>query len=214
MGQQQRDYISAIEMQELGRIGQAREGAMRDLYTQGQAAFSNAQLEGQQATQTELQNQQTQLQLVQQRQAIMADNNLSNEQRREQLEAIGASPESVAERQRTWDQWLATGAIGVGTGAVAIGGVAKLAGVVKASAALRTAYTTATVASRAMGSAPLLSAFAKVAPAGKLALAGLGKMGGFLATSMAAHPVGWAIGAIVVAGLLTATVAGAVRNSQ
>jgi hypothetical protein len=213
MGQQQKDYVSAIEMQELGRIGQAREGASRDLYSQGQAAFSNAQLEGQQATQMEVQNQQTQLQLVQQRQAILADKNLSDEQRAQQLEALGTSPDAVAEKQRTWDQWLATGAIATGTGAVAIGGVVKLAGVVKASSALRSAYMAATVASRAMGSAPLLSAFAKVAPAGKLALAGLGKVGGMVATSMALHPVGWAIGAIVVGSLLVATIAGAARNS-
>lgn len=51
MGQQQKDYVSAIEMQELGRIGQAREAAQRDLFTQAQSAFSNAQLEGQQAEQ-------------------------------------------------------------------------------------------------------------------------------------------------------------------
>jgi hypothetical protein len=66
MGQQQRDYVSAIEMQELGRIGTARETAQRDLFTQAQSAFSNAQLEGQQATQTGLQNQQVALQLQQQ----------------------------------------------------------------------------------------------------------------------------------------------------
>jgi hypothetical protein len=89
MGQQQRDFISAIEMQELGRIGQAREGASRDLFSQGQAAFSNAQLEGQQATQMRLQDQQTQLQLVQQRQQILDNKDLTDEQRAEQLAALG-----------------------------------------------------------------------------------------------------------------------------
>jgi len=92
MGQQQRDYVSAVEMQELGRIGQERERAMRDLYSQGQAAFSNAQLEGQQATQMQIQNQQTQLQLVQQRQSILENPKLSSAQRAEQLEALGTTP--------------------------------------------------------------------------------------------------------------------------
>jgi hypothetical protein len=90
MGQQQRDFVSAIEMQELGRIGTAREGASRDLFSQGQAAFSNAQLEGQQATQMQLQNQQTQLQLIQQRQQIL-DSDLPEEQKQAQLAALGQS---------------------------------------------------------------------------------------------------------------------------
>lgn len=89
MGQQQRDFVSAMEMQELGKIGQAREQAGRDLYTQAQSAMSNAQLEGQQATQMELGNQQAQLQLVQQRQAIVNDPNLAEDQKIEQLQAMG-----------------------------------------------------------------------------------------------------------------------------
>lgn len=214
MAQQGRDFASAAEIQQMGQISSQADAAQRDLFAQGQAAFSNAQLEGQQATQTELQNQQTQLQLVQQRQAILSNPDLTEEQRAEQLRVFGANPQVVEEKQKTWDQWLATGAIGLGTGAVAIAGIAKLAGVVKASAALRTAYMTATVASRAMGSAPLLSVFSKVAPAGKLALAGVGKVGSLVATSMAAHPVGWAIGAIVVGSLLVAGVAGAISASN
>jgi hypothetical protein len=95
MGQQQKDYVSAIEMQELGRIGQAREGASRDLFSQGQAAFSNAQLEGQQATQMKLQDQQTQLQLRQQIQAISADTNLSKEDKDEQLRILGVDPDTI-----------------------------------------------------------------------------------------------------------------------
>lgn len=212
MAQQGRDFFTAAEQSALTQTMNQGMSAEAQLSLQRQAAMSNAMLEGQQATQMQLQNQQTQLQLVQQRQAILADTKLSAEQKAQQLEALGASPEAVAEKQRTWDQWLATGAIGLGTGAVALGGVVKLAGVVKASAALRTAYMAATVASRAAGSAPLLSVFAKVAPAGKLALAGLGKVGGLVATSMAAHPVGWAIGAIVVGSLLVATIAGATRK--
>jgi hypothetical protein len=98
MGQQQRDFVSAIEMQELGRIGQAREGASRDLFSQGQAAFSNAQLEGQQATQMRLQDQQTQLQLIQQRQQIL-DSDLPEEQKQAQLAALDSS--GTVDRQLT-----------------------------------------------------------------------------------------------------------------
>ena len=101
MGQQQRDYVSAIEMQELGRIGQAREGAMRDLYTQGQAAFSNAQLEGQQATQMELQNQQARLGTVQQTQQILQDTKLTEEEKRQQLDAIGVNFDDVKEQNKS-----------------------------------------------------------------------------------------------------------------
>jgi hypothetical protein len=88
MAQQQKDYISAIEMQEMGRIGTAQNQALQDLYAQGQAAFSNAQLEGQQATQMELQNRTAELQLVQQKQAIMNDTKLSKEEKEQQIAAL------------------------------------------------------------------------------------------------------------------------------
>lgn len=89
MGQQQRDFVSALEMQELGRIGSAREQAIRQIDLQRQSAFSNAQLEGQQATQMQLQNQQTQFQLFQQREAILNDPNLTPEQKQTQLQILG-----------------------------------------------------------------------------------------------------------------------------
>jgi len=89
MEQQARDYTSALETQQLGQIGSQRIQSMQDLYSQGQAAFSNAQLEGQQATQMDLQNQQTNLQIVQQKQALLADTSLTEEQRAEQLDALG-----------------------------------------------------------------------------------------------------------------------------
>lgn len=122
MGQQQRDFVSAIEMQELGRIGQAREGASRDLFSQGQAAFSNAQLEGQQATQMQLQNQQTQLQLVQQRQAIL-DSDLPEEQKQAQLAALEGGElgnVSTAQESVSFGRALTiTGGIGLTGAAVA-----------------------------------------------------------------------------------------------
>jgi hypothetical protein len=98
MGQQQRDFVSAIEMQQLGQIGASREGAMRDLYTQGQAAFSNAQLEGQQASQIQLQNQQTQLELINQKNTIINDKKLTEEQKRERLNVLGFAEEESVER--------------------------------------------------------------------------------------------------------------------
>ena len=203
MGQQQRDFISAIEMQQLGQIGASREGAMRDLYSQGQAAFSNAQLEGQQVSQMELQNQQTQLQLIQQRQAILADTKLSDEQRAEQLEALGTSPDAVASKQKTWDDWLVRGSLGVAGGATLLSGAIKLGAVVKGAGALaRTAKVAGTTVKA-------ISAASK-----GVILAGLGTKGAFIATSMALHPVGWAIGAIVVGSLIVAGVATAIRNNQ
>lgn len=110
MGQQQRDFVSALEMQELGRIGTAREGAMRDLYTQGQSAFANAELEGQQATQMQLQNQQTRLGLVQQTQSII-DSELPEEQKRAQLDAIGVNYDEVKPKVEAGSGFLGWGAV-------------------------------------------------------------------------------------------------------
>ena len=208
MGQQQRDFVSALEMQELGRIGQSREGAMRDLYSQGQAAFSNAQLEGQQATQMELQNQQTQLQLVQQRQQILADKNLSSEQRAEQLEALGTSPDAVAEKQRTWDQWLTTGALSAGSLGIAGIGVAKLVGSISAGLGA-SGIGALKVAGISKASVVGFSGLKAMAAAG-----GAGKVGAFLAASMVTNPVGWTIGAVIVGALAVGLIAGAVRNSS
>jgi hypothetical protein len=130
MGQQGKDYVSAIEMQEMGRIGQAQEGAMRDLYSQGQAAFSNAQLEGQQATQMDVQNRQTAFQLAQQRQAISSDSNLNDAQKTELLQALdGATSQAntgLGQTPATFGQNVVqVGSVlsvaGIGTGAVAKG---------------------------------------------------------------------------------------------
>ena len=88
MGQQQKDYVSAAEMQQLGQIGAQKNLAMSELFAQQQAAFSNAQLEGQQATQMELGNRQAQLQVVQQGQQILNGPG-SAEEKQAQLEALG-----------------------------------------------------------------------------------------------------------------------------
>jgi len=112
MGQQQRDFISSLEMQELGRIGSARNQAIRDINIQGQSAFSNAELEGQQATQMQLQNQQTQFQLYQQRQAILNDSSLSAEEKQTQLSLLGQpmTDAELASGQTSSDAGTAFGA--------------------------------------------------------------------------------------------------------
>ena len=114
MGQQRRDYVSALEMQELGKIGGAQQQALADIAQQRQAAFSNAQLEGQQATQMELQNQQAKLGLVQQTQQILKDENLTKEQRIEQLEALGVDPTKLDTKAAAgflgWNRALSEGA--------------------------------------------------------------------------------------------------------
>lgn len=120
MGQQRRDFVSALEMQELSRIGGAQQQALADIAQQRQSAFSNAQLEGQQATQMELQNRQAELGLLQQKQAIL-DSEISQEQKQEQLEALGIEYTS---EDITGTTSPITGLLG---GAVAIGSIYKLA---------------------------------------------------------------------------------------
>lgn len=182
MGQQQRDFVSAIEMQELSRIGQAREGASRDLFSQGQAAFSNAQLEGQQATQMQLGNQQAQLGLVQQKQLIMENKQLSDEQRAEQLAALGQGDTPVEKKEflQYLGQGMFTAGVAGTTGitAVKVGlGVKAIAGAGGIGAATAANVSAAT------------------------ALAGGGISGG-IATGLSLIP-GWgwiALGAIAVVG--------------
>ena len=127
MGQQRRDYVSALEMQELGKIGAARAQAEADLYTQGQSAFSNAQLEGQQAAQQELANRTAQLQMVQQRQAILADKKLTDEQKQEQLNALGGI-ESAQGITPQGNQGITSGDVltGAGIGAAGLYGIPKI----------------------------------------------------------------------------------------
>jgi len=151
MGQQQRDYVSAIEMQELGRIGTAREGASRDLFSQGQAAFSNAQLEGQQATQMRLQDQQTQLQLIQQRQQIL-DSDLPEEQKQAQLAALGIGGVDASSGPTNGGAFGAALSIGIPTAGIALRkGAAQVA-------ALNTWNTVGSVAAKQTARAAALQA--------------------------------------------------------
>ena len=132
MGQQRRDFVSAVEMQELGKIGGARARAEADLYAQGQAAFSNAQLEGQQATQMELQNRTAELQLVQQRQAILNDPKLNEKQKQEQLTALEGGSLARETQQQTQSSPVNLAEAGVIAAGIGIPATAVSAAAVKA----------------------------------------------------------------------------------
>jgi hypothetical protein len=190
MGQQRRDYVSTLEMQELGRIGQAREGAMRDLSTQAQSAFANAELEGQQATQLEVQNRQTQLQLFQQRQAII-DSDLSEEQKAQQLAILeGGGDGSYQTQPLNFGQKFFKGAA-ITTGV--LGASSLVSGTV-------TAILTSGISSVGGSASGLWAggvAGFKTVGAGIL---GLGKIGGFIGGALAAVPGwGWAVLATIAA---------------
>ena len=129
MGQQRRDFVSALEMQELGKIGQAQQQAQADLYAQSQAAFSDAQLEGQQATQMELQNRTAQLQLVQQKQEILSDSSLSIEEKAEQIEALGMSTEGTEIKEKTSFEQALPWAVGGGLTAAGIATYMSIKGI-------------------------------------------------------------------------------------
>lgn len=94
MKAQYSDLVSAREMNQLGAIGRDREAAAREIDLQRQSAFANAELEGQQASQTELQNRQTKLELIRQKNEILGDKKLKNAQKAEQLEALGYTQEA------------------------------------------------------------------------------------------------------------------------
>ena len=99
MKAQYSDLVSAREMQQLGAIGRDREAAAREIDLQRQSAFANAELEGQQAAQTELQNRQTKLQLIQQKNEILGNNKLTNIEKAEQLETLGYLEEAAELRE-------------------------------------------------------------------------------------------------------------------
>jgi hypothetical protein len=217
MGQQQRDFVSAIEMQELSRIGQAREGASRDLFSQGQAAFSNAQLEGQQATQMRLQDQQTQLQLVQQRQQILDNKDLTDEQRTQQLAALDGGDTGVQTQgsSMTFGNALSISAgIGIGGGIAAksltkVGTSSKAITSIMAKQSITGKATTAAISKAYMGKTGLAALWqgTKVAlmktglAKGSLVVVGKGaaaKGTVALSTGLAAiGPVGWGILAVL-----------------
>lgn len=89
MKAQYSDLLSTREIGAIGQIGAAQNKALRDIQQQEQSAFANAQLEGIQAEQMQLQSQQTQLGLIQQKNQIMSDKNLTKEQKAEQLNVLG-----------------------------------------------------------------------------------------------------------------------------
>ena len=94
MKAQYSDLVSAREMNQLGAIGRDREAAAREIDLQRQSAFANAELEGQQAAQTELQNRQTKLELIRQKNEIIGNKKLKNAEKAEQLEVLGYTQEA------------------------------------------------------------------------------------------------------------------------
>ena len=210
MGQQQRDFVSAIEMQELGRIGQAREGSMRDLYSQGQAAFSNAQLEGQQATQMEVQNRQTAFQLAQQRQAISNDANLNDAQKTELLQALdGATSEAntaLGQTPATFGQNVVqAGTVlsvaGISTGAVAKGLAASARALNTTSGILKSGKILGSLGAK-NGVTAAATAFAKAAKASKgLGAVWIGAKAGLVKLGLAKGSVAVAAGKLSLVGL-------------
>jgi hypothetical protein len=228
MGQQQRDFVSAIEMQELGRIGTAREGASRDLFSQGQAAFSNAQLEGQQATQMRLQDQQTQLQLVQQRQQILDNKNLTKEQREQQLAALDGGDTSVQTQgsSMTFGNALSISAgIGIGGGIAAksltsVGTKSKAITSIMAKQGITGKATTAAISKAYAGKTGLAALWqgTKVAlmktglAKGSLAVVGKGAAAKGTVALTAMGPVGWGILAVAVSAVAIFAIAKAVEN--
>ena len=212
MGQQRRDFISALEMQELGKIGRDRVQAEADLYAQGQSAFANAELEGQQAAQMELSNRTAQLQLVQQRQAIMDDKNLTDEQKAQQLEALEGGQSTATQVEAAPQSFGNKFGDAVLTGGSVLAGGAGLVGIAKGVSAGVSASIAAGFGTigGAAGSTVGIGASIKAGfAAGKgLGILGLGKVGGAIGGALAAIP-GWgwaAIAAIAVGSLLYAAI--------
>lgn len=136
MQAQYSDLVSTREMRELGQIGAGSEQAAREIDLQRQSAFANAELEGQQATQMQIQNQQTQLQVVQQRNQILADENATPEQKAEQLRILGYNEEAdqlLADPEQSGGNKLFTGALALGGATI---GTIGLVGGAKAGAGL------------------------------------------------------------------------------
>ena len=117
MAAQYSDLVSARDIKDIGTIGKARDESVRQLDLQGQSAMANAELEGMQATQTQMQMQQNQLSIIQQRNQLIADKTLTNEQKAEQLEVLGYAEQAAELRNQPET---------VNTGAFA--GIAAIAG--------------------------------------------------------------------------------------
>jgi len=132
MKAQYSDLLSTREIGALGQIGQAQDQALRQLQQQEQSAMSNAELEGQQATQMQLGNQQAALQVVQQKQQILADKNLTEEQKKEQLDALGIEYTAIEAEPSKTSPFVAV--LGGLAGLTAAGGALASYGVFGATA--------------------------------------------------------------------------------
>lgn len=131
MQAQYSDLLSTREMQQLGQIGGQREQALGNIELQKQSAFANAQLEGQQAEQFQLQNQQTRLGVIQQKNQILADESITDEQKIEQLNTLGFTDvaEELKQMENITDPKASAGIIGaVSTTIGSIAGLKALIG--------------------------------------------------------------------------------------
>jgi hypothetical protein len=92
-GMQQK--ISAQQMNSLGGLMQGQEKALREAKVGEQSIYSNALLEGQQAEQYDRETKQANLQVEQQSAAVIADKSLTDEQKTQQLTALGYNPQEI-----------------------------------------------------------------------------------------------------------------------
>jgi hypothetical protein len=90
-----RGAIGAQQMGQLGELMQGQERALREQKVGEQSIYSNALLEGRQAQQYEREDQQYNLQREQQGASVLANNELSDEQKRAQLSALGYPAEQI-----------------------------------------------------------------------------------------------------------------------
>lgn len=150
MEAQYSDLMSARDVRDIGTIGRARDEAVRQLDLQGQSALANAELEGQQATQIQMQTQQNQIALIQQRNQLIADKNLTNQQKAEQLEVLGYTEQAAELRNKPEAKTspLFGGILALGAGGFT---VAKVTGLSKAIGAAMGAGKAGFIAKAAIG---------------------------------------------------------------
>lgn len=130
------DLISTREMEKLGQIGGAREQALRDIELQKQSAFANAQLEGQQAEQLQIQRQQLTVERLAQKNQIMSDKEMTGEQKAEQLRALGFEKEAQQAVATPEGAGIPSWLQGAGALLVAGGAALKTGAAVKAGTSL------------------------------------------------------------------------------
>lgn len=90
-----RQQMGAQQMGALGNLMQGQERALREQKAGESSIYSNALLEGQQAQQYERESQQANFQREQQANSVVANNDLTDAQKRAQLAALGYSQPQI-----------------------------------------------------------------------------------------------------------------------